>query len=85
MAHKHQCTTANTRLEYKLQVDANRVCLGIHKVRVRPATRSAVSTQCIAEYNGYIWVILKLKENGKKSNKWNNRVYLLPSAIWIAL
>ena len=32
------------RLEYKL-VDANRVCPGIHKVRVKPATWSMVATQ----------------------------------------
>jgi len=32
-----------TRLEHEL-VDANRVCPGIHKVRVGPATRSAVAT-----------------------------------------
>jgi len=37
-----------TTLEYKL-VDANEVCQGIQKVRVEPATRSAVVTCLIVE------------------------------------
>ena len=36
-------TGLGMRLEYEL-VDANRVCPGIHKVRVGPATRSVVAT-----------------------------------------
>ena len=31
------------KLEYEL-VNVNRVCPGIHKARLRPATRSAVAT-----------------------------------------
>ena len=38
----------STTLEYEL-VDANRVCQGIQKVRVAPATRSAVATWLIAK------------------------------------
>jgi len=38
----HHYTGSLTRPEYEL-VDANRVCSGIHKVRVGPVTRSAVT------------------------------------------
>jgi len=38
----HTYTGSLTRPEYEL-VDANRVCSGIHKVRVGPVTRSAVA------------------------------------------
>ena len=49
-------------LEYEL-VDANEVCQGIQKVRVEPATRSAVATR-----NGEKIKIKKLFVN--VSNKW---------------
>jgi len=39
----HYTSSLGTRLEYEL-VDAHRVCPGIHKVRVGPATRSTVAT-----------------------------------------
>jgi len=39
------------RLEHEL-VDANRVCPGIQKVRVGPATRSAVATHDIVNPSG---------------------------------
>ena len=42
----YNCTSSlvlRTTLEYEL-VDANGVCQGIQKVRVEPATRSAVAT-----------------------------------------
>jgi len=38
-----RCLGLGTTLEYEL-VDANEVCQGIYKVRVEPATRSAVAT-----------------------------------------
>jgi len=37
------------RLEYEM-VDANRVCPGIQKFRVGPATRSAVDTRYTKRY-----------------------------------
>jgi len=37
------------RLEYEL-VDANRVYSGIHKIRIGPATRSAVATWTNIDY-----------------------------------
>jgi len=38
----HRTDRLGTRLEYEL-VDANRVCPGVHKVRVENATKSAVA------------------------------------------
>ena len=45
-------------LEYEL-VDANEVCQGIQKVRVEPATRSAVATCKEVSYVG--WLVIKLE------------------------
>ena len=46
-----------TMLEYEL-VDANRVCQGIQKVRVEPATRSAVATCNYIEVNTIWWLFI---------------------------
>jgi len=43
LAGQNYMDSLQSRLEYEL-VGANNVCPDIHKVRVRPATRSVVAT-----------------------------------------